>query len=159
MNGTANAAAALPNAIPEKSIAVLPFLDMSEKKDQEYFSNGLTEELIDLLSQVQDLRVPARTSSFAFKGKSEDIASIAQKLRVAHVLEGSVRKSANTIRVTAQLIRADNGYHLWSETYDRDLKDVFKVQDEIAGAVVTVLKLKLEPGQQISSSHHTPIPE
>ena len=156
---TASAVAALPNAIPEKSIAVLPFVDMSEQKDQEYFSNGLTEELIDLLSQVQELRVPARTSSFAFKGKSEDIASIAQKLRVAHLLEGSVRKSANTIRVTAQLIRADNGYHLWSETYDRDLKDVFKVQDEIAGAVVTVLKLKLEPGQQVSSSHRTPIPE
>ena len=141
-------------AIPEKSVAVLPFVDMSEKKDQEYFSDGLSEELIDLLTKVPDLRVPARTSSFYFKGKSEDIAAIAEKLHVAHVLEGSVRKAGSTIRVTAQLIRADNGYHLWSETYDRDLKDVFKVQDEIAGAVVSALKLKLVPGQQ-ANSHHT----
>ena len=132
-----------PGAIPEKSIAVLPFIDMSEKKDQEYFSDGLTEELLDLLAKVPDLRVPARTSSFSFKGKADDISAIAQKLRVAHVLEGSVRKAGNTIRVTAQLIRADNGYHLWSETYDRDIKDIFKVQDEIAAAVVSALKLRL----------------
>jgi TolB-like protein len=108
------------SAIPEKSIAVLPFVDMSEKHDEEYFSDGLSEELIDLLAKVPDLRVPARTSSFFFKGKPEDIAAIAQKLRVAN--------------------------HLWSETHDRDLKDVFKVQDEIAGAVVSALKLKLAPG-------------
>ena len=133
--------------ITDKSIAVLPFVDMSEKKDQEYFSDGLSEELIDLLTKVPDLRVPARTSSFYFKGKSEDVATIAQKLRVAHVLEGSVRKAGNRLRVTAQLIRADNGYHLWSETYDRELKDVFQVQDEIAAAVVTALKLKLAPTQ------------
>ena len=130
-------------AVPEKSIAVLPFVDMSEKHDQEYFSDGLSEELIDLLTKVPGLRVPARTSSFFFKGKPEDIETIAQKLRVAHVLEGSVRKSANTIRVTAQLIQADNGYHLWSETYDRKLDDIFKVQDEIAGAVVSALKVSL----------------
>ncbi len=142
-------------AIPEKSIAVLPFVDMSEKKDQEYFSDGLAEELLDLLAQVPDLRVPARTSSFYFKGKSDDIASIAQKLRVAHVLEGSVRKAGNTIRVTAQLIRADNGYHLWSKTYDRGIKDIFKVQDEIAAAVVDALKARLLPAQQISSRHRT----
>ena len=144
--------AAQPHAevmITDKSIAVLPFADMSEKKDQEYFSDGLSEELIDMLSKVPDLRVPARTSSFFFKGKAEDIATIAQKLRVAHILEGSVRKAGNTMRVTAQLIRAANGYHLWSETYDRELKDVFKVQDEIAGAVVTALKLKLAPGQRV----------
>jgi TolB-like protein/Tfp pilus assembly protein PilF len=151
--------APVQSAIPEKSIAVLPFVDMSEKHDEEYFSDGLSEELIDLLAKVPDLRVPARTSSFFFKGKSEDIAAIAQKLRVANVLEGSVRKAANTVRVTAQLIRADNGYHLWSETYDRDLKDVFKVQDEIAGAVVSALKLKLAPGQEVYSSHRTSIPE
>jgi TolB-like protein/Tfp pilus assembly protein PilF len=144
-------------AIPEKSVAVLPFVDMSEKKDQEYFSDGLSEELIDLLTKVPDLRVPARTSSFFFKGKAEDIATIAKKLRVAHVLEGSVRKAGNTMRVTAQLIRADNGYHLWSETYDRELKDVFKVQDEIAGAVVTALKLKLAPGQRVPTSHRTSV--
>jgi TolB-like protein/tetratricopeptide (TPR) repeat protein len=142
-------------AISDKSVAVLPFLDMSEKKDQEYFSDGLSEELIDLLTKVPDLRVPARTSSFFFKGKAEDIATIAKKLRVAHVLEGSVRKAGNTIRVTAQLIRADNGYHLWSETYDRELKDVFKVQDDIAGAVVTALKLKLAPAQRVPTSHRS----
>jgi len=138
-------------AIPEKSVAVLPFIDMSEKKDQEYFSDGLSEELIDLLAQVQDLRVPARTSSFAFKGTADDVPSIAQKLRVAHVLEGSVRKAGNTLRVTVQLIRADNGYHLWSRTYDRDIKDIFKVQDEIAAAVVEVLKAKLAPAQAVAA--------
>ena len=141
--------------VPEKSIAVLPFVDMSEKRDQEYFSDGLTEELLDMLSQVPDLRVPARTSSFYFKGRSEDIPTIAQKLHVAHVLEGSVRKSGNTIRVTAQLIRADNGYHLWSKTYDRDFKDIFKVQDDIAAAVVAALRPKLLPAQEISSRHKT----
>ena len=136
---------------PERSIAVLPFVDMSEKKDQEYFSDGLSEELIDMLTKVPDLRVPARTSSFYFKGKSEDIATIAQKLRVAHVLEGSVRKAGHRLRVTVQLVRADNGYHVWSETYDRDLKDIFVVQDEIAAAVLAALKLKLAPIQQSSS--------
>jgi TolB-like protein len=145
----------IPIAIPEKSIAVLPFVDMSEKKDQEYFSDGLAEELLDLLAQVPDLRVPARTSSFYFKGKSDDIAGIAQKLRVAHVLEGSVRKAGGTIRVTVQLIRADNGYHLWSKTYDRSIKDIFKVQDEIAAAIVDALKARLLPAQQISSRHRT----
>jgi TolB-like protein/tetratricopeptide (TPR) repeat protein len=134
-----------PSAVPEKSIAVLPFVDMSEKKDQEYFSDGLTEELLDLLAQVPDLRVSARTSSFYFKGRNEDVAVIAQKLRVAHVLEGSVRKAGSTVRVTAQLIRADNGYHLWSKAYDRDVKDIFKVQDEIAAAVVAELKTQLLP--------------
>jgi serine/threonine-protein kinase len=148
---TASASAMTPDtataAPPEKSIAVLPFLDMSEKHDQGYFSDGLSEELIDMLTKVPDLRVPARTSSFYFKGKAEDIATIALRLHVANVLEGSVRKSGNALRVTAQLIRADNGYHLWSETYDRELKDVFKVQDDIAGAVVTALKAHLLPTQ------------
>jgi TolB-like protein len=145
-------------AIPEKSIAVLPFVDMSEKKDQGYFSDGLSEEMIDLLSQVPDLRVPARTSSFSFKGKSDDIPTIAQKLRVAHVLEGSVRKASNTIRVTVQLIRADSGYHLWSKTYDRDFNDIFKVQDEIAAAVVEALKVKLGPTQPVAA-HRSSNPE
>jgi tetratricopeptide (TPR) repeat protein len=104
---------------------------------------------------VPDLRVSARTSSFYFKGKSEDVAAIAQKLRVAQILEGSVRKAGNTIRVTAQLIRADNGYHLWSKTYDRDVKDIFKIQDEIASAVVDALKAQLLPAQQIASRHRT----
>jgi TolB-like protein/tetratricopeptide (TPR) repeat protein len=122
---------------------VLPFVNMSSDKEQDYFSDGLAEELIDLLTQVSALRVPARTSSFYFKGRTDDIATIAQRLRVAHVLEGSVRKAGSRLRITAQLIRADSGYHIWSETYDRDAKDVFKVQDEIAAAVVGVLKVKL----------------
>jgi TolB-like protein len=130
-------------AVSEKSVAVLPFVDMSEKKDQEYFSDGLSEELIDRLTKIPDLRVPARTSSFYFKGKSEDIPTIARRLMVAHVLEGSVRKSGMNLRITAQLVRADNGYHLWSQTYDRKLDDIFKVQDEIAGAVVSALKVSL----------------
>jgi TolB-like protein len=130
-------------AISDKSIAVLPFVDMSEKKDQEYFSDGLAEELIDMLTKVPDLRVPARTSSFYFKGQHATIAEMAKALGVAHILEGSVRRSGNTMRVTVQLVRADNGYHLWSETYDRDLKDVFKVQDNISRMVVEKLKLTL----------------
>ena len=130
-------------AIPEKSVAVLPFVDMSEKKDQEYFSDGLSEELIDMLTKVSDLRVPARTSSFYFKGKQTKISDLAKELGVANLLEGSVRKSGKTLRVTAQLIRADTGYHLWSESYDRPIDDIFKVQDEIAGAVVKALKVSL----------------
>jgi TolB-like protein/Tfp pilus assembly protein PilF len=131
------------SAISEKSIAVLPFVNMSEDKNNEYFSDGLSEELIDMLTKVPDLRVPARTSSFYFKGKQATVADIARALSVSHVLEGSVRKSGKTIRITAQLIRVDNGYHLWSETYDRQLDDVFKIQDEIAGAVVKALKVSL----------------
>jgi adenylate cyclase len=127
----------------DKSIAVLPFVDMSSAKDQEYFSDGLSEELLNLLAKIPELKVIGRTSSFAFKGKNEDLRSIAQKLGVAHILEGSVRKDGNKIRVTAQLIRATDGTHLWSETYDRDLEGIFKLQDEIAGAVVMQLKLKL----------------
>jgi adenylate cyclase len=133
-------------AIPERSVAVLQFVDMSEKKDQEYFSDGLSEELIDMLTKVPDLHVPARTSSFYFKGKQATVADIAQALHVAYVLEGSVRKSRNTLRVTAQLIRADSGYHLWSETYDRQLDEIFKVQDDIANAVVHALKASLVEG-------------
>ena len=138
-------------AITEKSVAVLPFVDMSEKKDQEYFSDGLSEELIDMLTKVPELRVPARTSSFYFKGKKATIADIAKALAVAHVLEGSVRKSGNTLRITAQLIRVDNGYHVWSETYDRKLDDIFKIQDEIAGAVVRALRVHLLPMQQAAA--------
>src|SRR5258708_15772418 len=106
----------------------------------------MTEGLIDMLTKIQDLRVPARTSSFYFKGKSEDIPTIAHRLMVAHVLEGSVRKYGNHLRVTAQLVRADSGYHLWSQTYDRDLHDVFEVQDEIANAVVHALQISLMGG-------------
>ena len=147
--------AAREPGIPEKSIAVLPFVDMSEKKDQEYFSDGLSEELLDLLAQVPDLRVAARTSSFYFKNKPEDIASIGRKLRVAHVLEGSVRKAGSKIRVTAQLIRVDNGYHIWSKTYDRDVRDIFMVQDEISNSVVDALKVQLLSNRPMVSRHQT----
>jgi len=133
-------------AISEKSIAVLPFADLSEKKDQEYFADGMAEEIINLLTKVPDLRVPARTSSFYFRGKSTKVPDIARELGVAHILEGSIRRSGNRIRVTAQLVRADNGYHLWSQTYDRDLNDVFKVQDDIANAVVQALQITLMGG-------------
>jgi TolB-like protein/DNA-binding winged helix-turn-helix (wHTH) protein/Flp pilus assembly protein TadD len=143
----ASATPASPD-ISESSIVVLPFVDMSEKKDQEYFSDGLSEELIELLGKTQGLRVIARTSSFYFKGRAEKIDAIAAELRVANVLEGSVRKSGDRLRVTAQLIRADTNDHLWSETYDRKLDDIFKIQDEIADAVVSALRVRLLPLQQ-----------
>jgi serine/threonine protein kinase/Tfp pilus assembly protein PilF len=144
---------------PMHSIVVLPFVDMSEKKDQEYFSDGLSEELIELLGKTPGLRVIPRTSSFYFKGRAETLETIAAQLRVSNVLEGSVRKSGNRLRVTAQLIRADSSEQLWSETYDRDLHDVFKVQDEIASAVVSALQVKLAPGQQAANLHRTSNPE
>ena len=141
---TATESIAHPAVIADdNSIAVLPFVNMSSDKEQEYFSDGLSEELLNLLAQVPQLRVIARTSSFSFKGKEADIAEIAQKLNVAHVLEGSVRKSGDTLRITAQLIRAADSSHLWSQTYDRPITDVFKVQDEIAAAVVDQLKIRL----------------
>ncbi len=127
----------------EGSIAVLPFVDMSERHDQEYFSDGLAEELLDLLSKTPNLKVIARTSSFSFKGKSDDIPTIGAKLNVAHILEGSVRKAGSRIRVTTQLVRTDTGVHIWSETYDRELSDLFELQDEIAGAVVHALRMRL----------------
>ena len=143
-------------AISDKSVAVLPFADMSEKKDQEYFSDGMAEEIINLLVKVPGLHVPARTSSFYFKGKAAKIPDIARDLGVANVLEGSVRKSRDHMRVTAQLVRADTGFHLWSETYDRQLDDVFKTQDEIAASVVTALKVSLlkaeTPNAQLTTS-------
>jgi TolB-like protein len=116
---------------------------MSEKHDQEYFSDGLSEELIDHLAHITDLKVIARTSSFAFKGKNEDMTSIAAKLRVANLLEGSVRKAGEELRITAQLIRASDGMHLWSEIYDRKLTDIFKVQDEISTTVANALNATL----------------
>jgi adenylate cyclase len=137
-------------AIPEKSVAVLPFVDMSEKKDQEYFADGLSEELIDHLAHAPDLKVIARTSSFQFKGKNEDMRTIGQKLGVANVLEGSVRTSGKTLRVTAQLIKVTDGSHLWSQTYDRAMGDVFAVQDSIAAAVAIALKAAM--ATQTSSS-------
>lgn len=121
------------------SIAVLPFVNMSADPDQEYFSDGISEELLNLLAKIPELRVPARTSSFQFKGQNLDIADVAEQLNVDHVLEGSVRRADVRIRVTAQLIEADTGYHLWSETYDRELTDIFEIQDEISIAIVESL--------------------
>ena len=151
-SGTANVATSPTTIAPaaaiadDNSIAVLPFVNMSSDQEQEYFSDGLSEELLNLLAQVPDLKVIARTSSFAFKGKEAGIREIAKALNVAHVLEGSVRNSGDTLRITAQLIRASDSSHLWSQTYDRPMTDVFKVQDEIAAAVVDELKIKLLNG-------------
>lgn len=131
------------NSALEKSIAVLPFVNMSGDQEQEYFSDGLSEELLNLLSKIPDLKVISRTSSFSFKGKNQDVRKIGETLGVANILEGSVRKSGNTIRITAQLIETRHGTHLWSGTYDRSIEDIFKVQDEISTAVVQQLKIKL----------------
>jgi len=130
-------------APPPHSIAVLPFVNMSGDPKQEYFSDGLSEELLNSLVAIPDLQVAARTSSFTFKGKNEDVAAIAQKLHVGAVLEGSVRKDGNQVRITAQLINASTGFHLWSQTYDRDLKNVLALQAEIATAVTKALKATL----------------
>jgi len=130
-------------AADNSSIAVLPFVDMSQAKDEGYFSDGISEELLNLLAKIPQLKVAARTSSFSFKGKGVEIPEIARQLHVANVLEGSVRKRGDQLRITAQLIRAAEGYHLWSETYDRKMDDIFKIQDEIAGEVVKELKVKL----------------
>ena len=130
-------------APPPHSIAVLPFVNLSGDKEQEYFSDGLTEELLNSLSRINELQVAGRTSSFYFKGEHVDLATIAHKLNVATVLEGGVRRSAHTVRVSAQLINAETGFHLWSETYDRDLGDVLKLQTEIATAVASALRITL----------------
>jgi TolB-like protein/Flp pilus assembly protein TadD len=140
------ATAAVPTtAIADKSIAVLPFVDMSEKHDQEYFGDGMAEEILDLLAKIPGLRVVGRTSSFSFKGRNEDLRTIGAKLNAAHVLEGSVRKSGNQLRVTAQLIDTPNGVREWSETYDRPVGEVLKLQDSIAGAVARELQLTVAP--------------
>lgn len=134
------------STFPTKSIAVLPFVDLSEKRDQQYFADGMAEEIIDRLVKAPDLRVPARTSSFYFRGKSSNIADIALELGVANVLEGSVRKSGKRVRVIAQLVRADDGYQVWSQSYDRELRDIFEVQDQIATAITTALQISLAGG-------------
>jgi TolB-like protein/Tfp pilus assembly protein PilF len=131
------------SATSDKSIAVLPFVNMSDEKSNEYFSDGISEELLNLLAKIPQLQVTARTSSFSFKGKEVAIPEIARTLHVAHVLEGSVRKSGNSVRITAQLIRAGTDTHLWSQTYDRKLDDIFAIQDEIAADVVKQLKVTL----------------
>ena len=131
-------------APPEKSIAVLPFVNLSSDPEQEFFSDGISEELLNVLAQFPGVRVAARTSSFQFKGQNQNIGDIARILKVKNVLEGSVRKSGSRLRITAQLIEADTGYHLWSETYDRELDDIFAIQDEISAAIGEALRVELE---------------
>ena len=141
-----HAAAAPEFAAAENSLAVLPFLDLtSESMDQEFFADGMTEELIDRLSKIPGLRVPPPTSSFYFKGKKVSVPDIAKSLGVAYVLDGSLRKSGTTMRIAARLVRADNGFVVWSETYDRRVDDTLKVQDDIAGEVTKALAQQL-PG-------------
>ena len=134
---------ALVESYGDKSIAVLPFLDMSSDKDQEYMSDGIAEELLNLLAKIPDLRVISRSSAFSFKDQNLEIPEIARRLKVGHILEGSVRKAGNQLRITAQLIEARSDTHLWSETYDRTLDNIFTIQDEIAAAVVEQLKVML----------------
>jgi len=137
---SSEAASGIQNA---KSIAVLPFVNMSEDASNEYFSDGISEEILNALAKVQDLQVAGRTSSFSFKGENQDLRKIGEALGVAHILEGSVRKAGTKVRITAQLIRVDNGFHLWSESYDRELDDVFAIQDEIANAILAQLMAHL----------------
>jgi TolB-like protein len=131
----------LERAPPETSIAVLPFLDMSEQKDEEYFADGMAEEVIDLLTKIPELRVIGRTSSFSFKGRPDDLRSIGEKLRASYLVEGSVRRANNRVRVTALLIDAHSGTHVWSEAYDRDFGDVLALQDQIASGIARALQL------------------
>ena len=139
----------LPQAVSTaKSVAVLPFANMSADAENEYFADGMAEEIINALTKIQALRVASRTSSFVFKGKNEDIGEIGQKLKVSTVLEGSVRKMGNRLRITAQLVNVADGYHLWSERYDREMQDVFAIQDEIAQAIVEALRVILSEGEK-----------
>ena len=143
-----------PAANWKNSIAVLPFVDMSPQKDQEYFCDGMTEDLINRLSNIRELKIPARTSAFMFKGKTPDMHEVGEKLKVQTALEGSVQKSGNRLRITAQLINIADGYHLWSEKYDRELKDVFAIQDEISSAIVEALRLKLTAQEKKKIAEH-----
>jgi TolB-like protein len=140
----------------EKSIAVLPLVNMSSDPEQEFFSDGISEEILNSLARIDELKVAGRTSSFAFKGQNQDLKTIGEALRVAHILEGSVRKSGNKLRITAQLIKVDDGYHMWSDTYDRELTDVFAIQDEISTAILQQLKAKLLGDQQPAAAQADP---
>jgi adenylate cyclase len=142
---------------PGNRLAVLPFVNMSADPENEYFSDGITEELLNALTKVEGLQITSRTSAFAFKGKNDDIRDIALKLNVDKVLEGSVRKSGNRVRITAQLINASDGYHLWSENYDRDLTDIFQVQDEISTIIADKLRENLSAAAKSSSYVKAPI--
>jgi TolB-like protein/DNA-binding winged helix-turn-helix (wHTH) protein len=149
--------AANASSLNNASIAVLPFADMSPAKDQEYFSDGLSEQLINDLVKVSGLKVVGRSSAFQFKGKNEDVRQVGRKLGVANVLEGNVRREGNHVRITAELIKVDDGFQLWSQTYDREIKDIFAVQDEIARAATEALKLKLlgGNGQPVTATLHS----
>ncbi len=140
------AVAAAGAVVSDKSIAVLPFVNMSSDKDQEYFSDGISEEILNGLAQVQGLKVVGRTSSFKFKGHNEDLRVIGEQLGVAHLLEGSIRKQGDSVRITAQLIKVADGYHLWSKTYDRKLTDIFAIQDEISKAITEALSVQIMSG-------------
>ena len=140
----------------EKSIAVLPFVNMSSDPEQEYFSDGISEELLNGLAKIESLKVAARTSSFSFKGQNKPIGEIAQVLGVEHILEGSVRKSGSQIRITAQLIRVSDGFHMWSETYDRELVNIFAIQDEITESIVGELRVKLDVMARIATTTSNP---
>jgi len=141
--GTQAQAAISPRGVADASVAVLPFIDLSPAGDQEFFSDGISEEILNVLVRIPKLKVAGRTSSFSFKGKNEDLREIGSQLGVDHVLEGSVRKSGTKLRITAQLIRSSDGFHMWSETYDRELTDVFDIQDDIAKSVADELALSL----------------
>ena len=153
--GEVETAAAKPTA-PEKSLAILPFENLSADKENEYFGDGIAEDIMNALVQIDGLHVAARNSAFSFRGKQAPLAEIGQKLNVATVLQGSVRKSGNRLRITAQLVSVHDGYHLWSERYDRDLTDVFAVQDEIAGAIAAKLRVTFvqsaEPAPKATSA-------
>ena len=139
----------------EKSIAVLPFVDMSPEGDQAYFADGISEEILNVLVKTHSLKVAGRTSSFQFRNRDEDLRSIGEQLGVANILEGSIRKANNRVRITAQLVKASDGFHLWSETYDRELTDIFAIQDEIARAITDALAIELnltDPGQRLVSA-------
>ena len=156
--GPLEAAVAPEETIPvteTNSIAVLPFVDMSPAKDQEYFTDGLTENLLHALAQIRELKVAGRTSSFAFKGLNSDLRDIGQQLNVSSILEGSVQKAGGRIRITTQLINTEDGYHLWSKTFDRDLTDIFSVQDEIAEAVANALRKTLLGDEAVSKAPTT----
>ena len=143
---------ALASSQPQKSVAVLPFLDLTEGMSQEEFADGMTEELIDRLSKIPGMRVPSATSSFFFRGKQIALADVAKTLGVVYVLDGSVRKSGARLRVAARLVRADNGYVIWSETYDRPFNDILMVQDDIAGEVTKALRQSIESGASGANS-------
>ena len=144
-------------AVTEKSIAVLAFQDLSPEGNQEYFAEGISEELLNVLAQIPDLKVAGRTSSFAFKDQKRDLREIGEILEVAHILEGSVRTSGDRIRVTAQLVKADDGFHLFSRNYDRELTDIFEVQDDIAREIATALRSAIFGDQSVEKSIPTPV--